>query len=169
MKDEDLEFIKEKHKWPFVWTDIFDRYFILIAPVFFIFLSGVISYFSIKQHTGFSFLLITIPIFLFGCLTFYLVLKRLESERQFKIIPFERQDPEFENYFTSLGWRLSSKTGKVITGVTKISWLSWGEIITIVPGDKELLFNSRPQGRQPFTLSKDKVNYKKFCNALQKT
>ena len=65
-----------------------------------------------KQSIDNSFLLITIPIFLFGCSTFYLTLKRLESERQFKTIPVERQDLKFDNYFTNLGWRLSSKTDK---------------------------------------------------------
>ncbi|HEY5408171.1 MAG TPA: hypothetical protein VIJ92_13835 [Ginsengibacter sp.] len=169
MKEEDLDFIKEKHKWPFVWTDIFGRYFILIAPLFFIFLSFMISYFSIKRDTDFSFLLVAIPIFLFGCFAFFLILKRLESERQFKTILFERQHPEFENYFTDLGWKLSSKTDKVIIGETKISWFSWGETITIVLGNKELLFNSRPQGRQPFTFNRDKVNYKKFCNEISIT
>lgn len=166
MKEEDLEFIKENHKWRFVWTDIFDRYFILIAPLFFIFLSFMISYFSISRYTDLSFLLITTPLFLFGCFTFYIIIKRIERESQFKPIPFQRQNLEFDTYFTKLDWRLSLKTDKVIIGVTKISWLSWGETITIVLDNNQLLFNSRPQGRQSFTLNKDKVNYKKFCDAL---
>ncbi len=168
MKDEDLEFIKENHKWRFLWTDIFDRYFILIAPLFFIFLSLMISYFSIKPNTDFSFLLVAIPIFLFGFLTFYLILKRLESERQFKIIPFESEGSEFEDCFINLGWTISTQTDKVIIGETKTSWFSWGESITIVFANKQLLFNSRPRGRQPFTLNRDKVNYKKLCDAIMK-
>lgn len=165
MKDEDIEFIEENRKWRFVWTDIFEWYFILIGPLCFIFFSFIISYFSLKRETDFSFLLTTIPIFLFGCVTFYLIFKRIESEREFKIISFEGQDLKFENYFTNIGWRLSSKTDKIIIGRTKISWFSWGETITIILYDKELLFNSRPNG-QPFTINRDKINYRKFCNAI---
>ena len=116
MNDEDLEFIKQKYKWLFLWTDIFDRYFILIAPLFFIFLAFIIIYFSLIRTTNFSFLLVTIPIFLFGYLTFCFMFKRIESKRKFRIIPFEKQNIGLENNFNSLGWRLFSKTEKVIVG-----------------------------------------------------
>ena len=83
MNDEDLEFIKRKYKWRFLWTDIFDKYFILIVPIFFIFLAFIISYFSLIRTTDFNFMLVTAPIFLFGCLTFFFIFKRVESERKF--------------------------------------------------------------------------------------
>ena len=168
MNDEDIEFIRQKYKWRFLWTDIFDKYFILIVPFFFIFLALMISYFALIRITDFTFLLVTIPIFLFGCLTFYFMFKRIENERKFRIIPFEKQILDFEKNFSNLGWELYSKTEKVIVGVTKISFFSWGETVTIILDNKELLFNSRPQGRQPFTFNRDKVNYKKFCNEITK-
>jgi hypothetical protein len=168
MKAIDIAFIKEKHKWRIVWTDIFDRYFILTAPLWLVFLSFMISYFSINQDSDYSFLLVTIPIFFFGCLTFYLVLNRIESERKFKPIKLQNDQAfDIEKCINQLGWRLSSKNDKVVTLFTKISFFSWGETITIILDDNQLLFNSRPQGSQPFTFNRDKVNYKKLCNTLK--
>ena len=46
MKEEELNFIKHYYKWPLGWGDILSRYLILTAPLFFVFLSFMISYFS---------------------------------------------------------------------------------------------------------------------------
>ena len=167
MNKVDLQYIKENYKWRFVWTDIFNRYFILITPIFFIFLSLMISYFSIKNNTDNSYLLVTVPIFLFGTALFYFTVNRIESERKFKTIPIQPNcNLDLKNYFNQLGWTINLSNEKLITGSTKISLFSWGETITIIINEDFLLINSRPMGRQPFTLNRDKVNYQKLYNLL---
>src|ERR1700710_2453754 len=103
MKNEDVDFIKKNLRWPFVWMDIFNKYLVLIAPLFFIFISFVISYFSIKRDSDNSFLLVTIPIFSFGCLIFYWILIRIETENKFKIIPFSYHQIALQTCFNELG------------------------------------------------------------------
>jgi len=34
MTQNQIDFILENQKWPFTWSDIWDRYFILLAPLF---------------------------------------------------------------------------------------------------------------------------------------
>jgi hypothetical protein len=156
MTQQDREFIKTNHKWPFVWTDIFGRYFILITPLFFIFLSFLISHFSASGNSN-DYLLIAIPIFLFGAFLFYIFLNRLESERKFRVIPFKiKEDISLKTRIDKLGWIFSSEKDDVITANTKISLFSWGEVITIIAESDQLLFNSRPGGRQPFTFNRDR-------------
>jgi hypothetical protein len=53
---------------------------------------------------------------------------------------------------------------------TKISWFSWGELITIIPDNNKILINSRPTGSafsfQPITIFKDRNNIKKIISEL---
>lgn len=57
------------------------------------------------------------------------------------------------------------------SALTKTSWFSWGEIITIIPNGDEILINSQPIGNlarsQPITISKDNKNIKKLISKLK--
>jgi len=47
-----------------------------------------------------------------------------------------------------------------------MSAFSWREQVTIIYNGDEILLNSRPTGSQPFTINRDKVNARKFAEAL---
>ncbi len=53
---------------------------------------------------------------------------------------------------------------------TDVSWFSWGEEITLIIADNEILINSRPTGSffsfQPITIFKDRQNIKTIINEL---
>src|SRR5690606_2779881 len=53
---------------------------------------------------------------------------------------------------------------------TNVSWFSWGETITLIPIEKKILINSKPNGTkfkpQPITIFKDKKNIKRLINEL---
>jgi hypothetical protein len=48
------------------------------------------------------------------------------------------------NYLMRLGWSVFEVDQNVTVARTKTSLTSWGDIITIIKTDNELLFNSRP-------------------------
>ncbi len=167
---EDIQFIVEHHKWRFRLIDIWDRYFILIAPLFFIFVAILMTVKTgLKGDSSFpqsSLVTVVIIFFLIGLLLTFFTYKRLESERLFHSITLRTFNNEtVKSYLIALGRTIIDENEDLIIVRTKISLTSWGEIVTIVVNGNELLFNSRPDG-QPFTINKDSVNFSKFYELI---
>jgi hypothetical protein len=69
-----------------------------------------------------------------------------------------------------LQWRVAAKENDTFLVESKTSLFSLGEWITIIKiNENNILINSRPIGRQPFTHNRNKINYKKLVALLIKT
>jgi len=72
-------------------------------------------------------------------------LKQINGERKFYSIPATPdQMNNISNYLLQLGWSVSEVNQNVIVARTNIALSSWGDTITIIKTENELLFNSRP-------------------------
>ena len=107
---------------------------------------------------------------LLGMTLIYYIIRRIESEKKFEILilPKNTTFDDIPKKIRISKWTIVSKTKEVIEISTNISLFSWGELITIIKlDDKSILVNSRPSGRQPFTINRDKVNLKKLDIILE--
>jgi len=57
--------------------------------------------------------------------------------------------------------KVNKEVGR-ISVVTKSSAFSWGEKISLILNDSEILVNSRPRSQAPFTISRDVNNVKRI-------
>ena len=175
MTKEQEDYIKSNLKWPFSWEDIFFRYFILIAPIALIVLSFSIFYgdfnYEASHHKDFiKLLLLGLTIFFIGLLLMYFSIKRIKTESRFQILELN-PGITFENIpekIKSLKWTLVESSQECMCLNSPLSWFSWGEDITILKfDDNTILINSRPGGRQPFTMNRDKINFEKLKTLLK--
>lgn len=174
MTEDIIDYIIINHRWPFSWSDLWDRYFIMAAPLFFILVpiivvaNGMIHPYEFYAKDIFRAIPLFITMLIFGLILAYYSIKRIEKEKLFYSIPFHDKKEKLLYYFENLGWAVTEKSENFITANTSLSLTSWGEIITIVFSDNEILFNSRPHGNanQPFTFNRDKVNLKKFLSII---
>lgn len=174
MEREDKEYILLHYKFPFTWWDIFERYFILIAPlaISFIFFSMFIGGFKFghiyRNNFLNSFFLTAVIGLVFGiCLTLF-IWRRIQSERCFRVInlPDSVDNFDVEDMLQELGWTIASKETNEIVARTKTSPFSWGEVVTLLFDKSKVLVNTRPIGRQPFTINRDKANYRKLRSLI---
>ncbi len=174
MNKEERQHILLHHKLAFSLWDIIERYFILIAPIGICFVAfsmfiGGIRFGHIYQNNFLnSFFLTAITLLCLGLWLTIFIFKRIESERTFKVIniPNHACESIIEKIIYQLGWTIISKDSTEIVAITKISYFSWGELVTILFEKDQLLINTRARGRQPFTINRDKVNYKKILENL---
>jgi hypothetical protein len=140
MKEEDLEYIIAHQKWPFTWRDIWDRYYILLFPVFLLFI-------SIGMPIGIGFvrpvIIFSLLIFPFSFYFFYDINKRIKAGRKFYSIASSTcQKSIVETSVQELGWMTVISNEQYLQARTKLSLTSWGEVITIIFLENQLLFNS---------------------------
>jgi len=156
-------------KWPFSWRDFFLRYYIMFAPIALMFMSFLPFIYATKYDTVWlskdhPMLLIPLGICTSGFLLGIFTYRRIESERSFRVVPIQ-PGFEFDDYIyilEELEWRIVKIEADYIKAKTKSSLFSWGETVTLIFQDREILMNSRPMGSQPFTLNRDLVNYRKL-------
>lgn len=173
MTKKEIQEIKLRKRWPFNISDIFERYFFIIFPLGILMCSYFVLDIGLKKNQtdvkvgGFIFFLMSMFLTLF-------VIKRLYENQIFKV--FKIRDLTNEKIEASLkkcGFESFKyyKTG-YYSVLTKTSWFSWGENITIIPNGDEILINSQPTGSlarsQPITISKDKKNIEKLISELKK-
>jgi hypothetical protein len=169
LKKKDIEYIISFHKWPFKISDLWNRYFILLAPLFFIYLSILITLNTGLKTDGTiskSYLIFfVVMLFLIGLFIGWYTLVRLKKESLFHLITVtSEQRQNLTDHIKKIGWTISEIDSNYIIANTKISLSSWGEEITIILRNNEILFNSRPTGLQPFTFNRDKINFMKFSD-----
>lgn len=131
----------------------------MLFPAFLLFL-------SIGMPFGIGFVkpVIVFSLFLlpFSLYFFYDINRRIKAERTFYSISSTAcQKETIDECIKELGWTVIQADNQVLKARTKVSWTSWGEIITIIFLENELLFNSRPDS-QPFTGNRDDVNFRKL-------
>lgn len=172
--NEEEEYIKTNHKWKFNWADLI-RYFIIVGPIGITFIAFSMFYVGFKFGHIYNNNFIN-PFFfaascglLFGLFFTYFTVRRIETERKFQTLqlPDDISFIDISDKIQNLKWTIICKEKDVIQLSTSISLFSWGERLTIIKAsDKSILVNTQPFGRQPFTLNRDKVNFKKLKDSL---
>lgn len=173
MTDKQLiDFIIEKKRSPSSLNDYLNLLVLPIPPLF----SAIgISMINAYYKFGANLLLpiggtiIIILSFLFA----YLTIVRLIQNRTFVVIDNGKKlnineiaKLVTENF--NLNEIKIDQRYKRIRAETEMTAFSWGEKITIVLNESEILINSRPaSSSQPFTITKDQTNIKKLRVLLQ--
>ena len=171
MTKVELEKIKKNKRWTVTFEDFYSRYFIILFPLFFIFISSAVAVSGFKNNlTDLKFA--ALVIFIIGLFLTSFTAKRLYQNQVFELYYFSYltsekinsalKKSEFENVkYYKLGY---------FQATTKVSWFSWGELITIILDNDKLLINSRPTGSailfQPITIFKDRENITKVIDEL---
>ncbi|HEX8023140.1 hypothetical protein [Mucilaginibacter sp.] len=167
MTKNELAKIKASGRWPVKISDFYRHYFFVVLPL------GCTAVGAIELYSGFKFhhddLKVpgTIQLIIFVILSI-LVVKRLYQNQVFE--KHQVPDASVENIkhvLKSLGFRnvRHHKPGYFVC-TTRVSWFSWGEEITIIFDDNDILINSRPNN-QPITILRDRKNIKIIMTALR--
>lgn len=164
MTDEQYAYIKSNRKRKLTWTEYTD-YVILIVPIYFILMPIAIVILGFKQVIlNYMFCAGLIVEFILGIIFFRLMLLRLKQNISFVSVatPFKlNENLELSTrVIESFGCHFTKFSNCIIAN-KKMSFFSWGEEITIIPLDYEILVNSRPS-RQPITFYADVANVKRF-------
>ncbi len=154
--------------------DIFERYFILIAPlgiclVSLSMFSGGFNFGHIYRNNFLnSFFLTAVIGLVLGICLFLFIFRRIRTESRFKVIdlPDNVNKSVIEAMLPQLGWTMDCNEENQIVATTKVSPFSWGEAVTLLFDKNKVLINTRPVGMQPFTVNRDKINYRKFMTII---
>ena len=171
LSENDIEYIVQNHKWKLTLGFVWARYFLMIAPLGFIvsaFTLIVVGLTEKNKYTTIEWLLLSLAFLLPGSLFGIFYIKRVEAERKF--ISLKRggiPKGDILHLIRNLRWTIFEKNPKYIIAYTYGSAFSWGEEITILFNEDEILFNSKPRGSQPFTFNRDRINTKKFRSELE--
>ena len=171
MTKVELENIKKNKRWTVTFEDFYSRYFFLLFPLGIIFIGSAATSSGFKNNVT-DLKIVAIIILTIGLLLTIFVIRRLYQNQifesfQIKDLTKEKVDHALKE--TGLNNVKFYKLG-YYTATTNVSWFSWGEQVTIIIKDNELLVNSRPTGSsssfQPITIFKDRNNIKKIINEL---
>jgi hypothetical protein len=163
LTEKDINFILSNSKWRFKYSDIWNRYDVLLFPAFLLFIA-----LSMPIGIGLTNFTICWAIIFLGFVVYFATYhyKRIQAEKKFYSIPVTSdQISNLEIYLRELNWLIVDKNSTYILARTKTSLTSWGEIITIIFKGNEVLFNSRPDV-QSNTDSRDSVNFWAFYNLI---
>ena len=172
MTKEELENIKKNKRWTVTFADFYSRYFFILFPLAIVFIGSVMSISGFKNNVT-DLKTAAIIILTIGFFLTVFVVKRLyqnQTFESFKVQELTTDKIDFALKYAKLNNVKYHRLG-YYTAMTKTSWFSWGEEITIIMVDNELLINSRPTGSafsfQPITIFKDRQNIKTIINKLQ--
>ncbi len=174
MTDADISYIIAHHKRKRVWAD-FAACFILLLPLAMGAIALIVLYFTIKNPQQAAPYPATRVYW--GCIAsllpagglFYFSAKRLRQNITFTSIktPFAKSKNCMLaiDIFRSMGYAVKPLPDYAVV-TTRRTWLSWGEEITIIPLDGEILINSHPNETQPVTIVKDVRNIRQFARQV---
>jgi hypothetical protein len=171
MTKEELENIKKNRRWSVTFEDFYSRYFFIIFPLAITLVGSAATLSGFKNNVT-DLKIAAIIILSLGVFLTVFVIRRLYQNQIFHIfqvngltkdkVDLALKKVSFDNIkYHRLGY---------YTMTTRVSWFSWGELITIILDNNKLLINSRPTGSafsfQPITIFKDRKNIKKIINEL---
>jgi hypothetical protein len=159
VKQSKVKYIIKNRRWPINHFEYSSSYFVALIPILLIFI-GITEF---KREESFSLLLTGILLLIF-------LVYRIETERKFieMVLTKNLSTNEIAKMLSKNNFLLKSENNNILEFYTHISQLSWGETITIIKLTKEIiLINSQPNGRNPITLCKDKINYNKKKKILE--
>jgi hypothetical protein len=108
---------------------------------------------------------------LIGIFILIFITYRIETERKFTemVLTKNLSTSEIAKKLSKNNLILKNENNNILEFYTNISILSWGETITIIKMTKDIiLINSQPNGRNPITFFKDKINYIRIKKILEK-
>jgi len=165
MDKKQIDFIKTNKRFQKDW-DYYSNYFIFIFPLGIMFIGFSMIYSVIKFGNsdllvfGLGFVIISIG---FGIFT----LQRLIDVLRFECVDMGFNKMEIDKLAQKIQGRFKIKSividdkSQFIRIYTKWSAFSWGEEITLIFDNNQILINSRPTSiRQPVTIYKDRQNIK---------
>jgi hypothetical protein len=169
---KELENIKKNKQWTVTFADFYSRYFFILFPLAIVFIGAVMTISGFQKNVTdlkiAAIIILSIGLFLTVFFVRRLYQNQVFDRFQVKYLTKEKVDFALKSAglnnvkFHTLGYYTAS---------TNASWFSWGEQITIVIDENELLINSRPTGNsfsfQPITIFKDRQNIKTIINELQ--
>lgn len=175
-EQEEIAYIKEHHKSSKSFDD-YMNYFAYIAAFPVLGGGAVIMITSIRNEmisNKYKFVLLGFFLLFFGLSMLYLVNKRLKENRMFVSLSWKGSFQEKKDTIINI----ASKTLRIshieafddneyVRLRTKASLTSWGEYVTIICSEKEILINSRPPASQFLTLYKDKQNINRLTTAFE--
>jgi len=162
MTIEQEQYIRTNLKWPLTW--------VLIVKCFLIFCIAAVSVYAFKSYLDNSTNYSNLIVFIFGFSLSVFAVIRIHSERQFIRLNLNQKltMTVVKQKIKTLNWIDLHK------GLDKMEFLDKGGFFTgnvyitiIVLPENELLINTRPE-KQPFTINRDIVNYKKIRLLLGK-
>ncbi len=173
MTKVELENIKKNKRWTVTFEDFYSRYFFIIFPLAIIFIGSAATISGFKNNVT-DLKIAAIIILTIGVLLTIFVIRRLYQNQIFEsfyIKDLTKEKVDFALKKSGLNNVKLYKRG-YYSATTNVSWFSWGEQVTIIIKDNELLVNSRPTGSsfsfQPITIFKDRNNIKIILNELTK-
>lgn len=150
-------YIRTNFKWLSTW-EVIVKYSLILCIC-------AVSLFALKGYTDNPNNDSNLVVFLFGfCLSAFAFI-RIRSERQFRLLKLNSSitTNEVKQKLESFGWI------NLYTGKDKLEFLDKGSLFSadvtvtiILVSETELLINSRPFGKLPFTLNRDIVIYKRI-------
>jgi hypothetical protein len=157
MTAEQENYIRTNFKWPYSW-EVIVKYFLVMCIC-------TVSLFAFKGYEDNPNNDSNLIVFLLGfCLSAFALI-RVRSERRFRSLKLNSgiTTNEVKQKLESFGW-VNLYTGKdKLEFRDKGSLFSAGVTVTIIlVRETELLINSRPFGKHPFTLNRDIVIYNRI-------
>lgn len=175
-EQEEIAYIKEHHKSPKSFDD-YMNYIAYIAAFAVLGGGAVIMITSIRNEVvsnKYLFVLLGFFLLLLGLSMLFLVHKRLTENRMFVSLSWKGSFQEKKDTIINIAskaLRISQieafADNEYVRLRTKTSLTSWGEYVTIICSEKEILINSRPPSSQFLTLYKDKQNVNRLTTAFQ--
>jgi len=154
---EQENYIRTNFKWPSTW-EVIVKYFLVICIC-------AVSLFALKGYTDNPNNDSNPIVFLFGfCLSAFAII-RIRSERQFRLLKLNSSitTNEVKQKLESFGWINLYAGNDKLEFRDKGSLFSVDVTVTIIlVSETELLINSKPFGKRPFTLNRDIVIYKRI-------
>jgi hypothetical protein len=168
----ELEKIKKSKRWTVTFEDLYSRYFFIFFPLAITIIGSVMTISGFKNNMT-DLKIAAIIILTLGLLFTFFVIKRLYQNQRFYCFEVEeltKDKVDLALQRTKLNNLKYHRLG-FYKATTNVSWFSWGEEITIIIADNEILINSRPSGSffsfQPITIFKDRQNIKSVFKELQ--
>jgi len=157
------EYIRKNLKWPLTWEVFFMRYLIVLIMIG-ITISSFVSLIEKDYQES------NIILFILGLSLFLFAFIRIQSERHFRRLKLNPniKFKDIRKKLDSLDLINLQTESEKIEFLDKVCFLSGGVYVTIIKyDDNNILINTRPFGKQPFTINRDRVNYKRIKTLLQ--
>ena len=160
MNQKKKEYIIENLKWPINHYDYSSNYLVSLIPICLIFF-GITEF---EREDSLSVLLTGIFFLIF-------IIYRIETERKFTEITFEKDLSTIEIgklLAKNNGWIIQNQFDGTLELTANRSTGYGGEIVTIVrTAKKKILVNTQPTGRAPFTFFKVNINYNEIKKIVE--
>ena len=163
MNQTDIAHILENKRHPLTFFNCW-RYLVMLFPGFIVTLGLSIC---LSEGLKKPFIFIWPVIIIIGIYLVKTTFKHIESDRKFYSIYTRVTDVNvIVECIKTLGCRIVVENQAIVIAETKMSLTSWGEIITVVIKEGELLFNSRPS-ESPASSSRDINNFWRFYRQIE--